>query len=55
MRASPDNRPTYALTAEQTGAYVQPHATILVIPNVLSREECGQLVQSFEKGGPLKK
>ncbi len=33
--------------------WAPPHAPILMVPNVLSREECGQLIQSFEKGGPL--
>ena len=33
--------------------WAPPHAPVLMVPNVLSREECGQLIQSFEKGGPL--
>ena len=33
--------------------WAPPHAPILLIPNVLSREECGALIESFEKGGPL--
>ncbi len=33
--------------------WAPPHAPILMVPNVLSREECGQLIQSFETGGPL--
>jgi peroxiredoxin len=39
--------------AAEEARWAAPHAPILVVPNVLSREECGQLVQSFEKGGPL--
>lgn len=30
-----------------------PHAPILVVPNVLSAEECGNLVASFETGAPF--
>ncbi len=33
--------------------WAPPHPPILLIPNVLSPEECGQLVQSFETGSPL--
>ena len=33
--------------------WAPPHAPILVIPNVLSREECAGLIKSFEQGGPL--
>jgi alkyl hydroperoxide reductase subunit AhpC len=33
--------------------WAPPHAPILLVPNVLSPEECGQLIQSFETGGPL--
>ena len=33
--------------------WAPPHAPILMIPNVLSREECGALIETFEKGGPL--
>ncbi len=33
--------------------WAPPHAPILMVPNVFSREECGQLIQSFETGGPL--
>jgi hypothetical protein len=29
------------------------HAPVLIIPNVLSREECGQLIHAFETGGPF--
>ena len=30
-----------------------PHAPILVVPNVLTREECAQLIETFERGSPL--
>ncbi len=30
-----------------------PHAPILLVPNVLSGEECAGLIDSFEKGGPF--
>ena len=30
-----------------------PHAPVLVVPNVLTREECAGLIQSFETGSPL--
>jgi len=33
--------------------WAPPHPPILLIPNVLSAEECGQLVESFETGSPL--
>jgi peroxiredoxin/predicted 2-oxoglutarate/Fe(II)-dependent dioxygenase YbiX len=29
------------------------HAPVLMIPNVLSRKECNQLIHSFETGGPF--
>ena len=33
--------------------WAPPHAPILLVPNVLSREECGRLIESFGNGGPL--
>ncbi len=30
-----------------------PHAPVLVVPNVLSRQECADLIESFERGTPL--
>ena len=30
-----------------------PHAPILLVPNVLTAEECGSVIESFEKGGPF--
>ncbi len=33
--------------------WVAAHAPVLIIPNVLSPEECGLLIKSFETGGPL--
>jgi alkyl hydroperoxide reductase subunit AhpC len=39
--------------AAREAEWAPAHAPILMVPNVLSREECGQLIESFEKGGPL--
>ena len=39
--------------AAEEARWAPPHAPILLIPNVLSREECGSLIQTFEQGGPL--
>lgn len=33
--------------------WAPPHAPVLVIPNVLSREECAGLIKNFEQGGAL--
>jgi peroxiredoxin len=30
------------------------HAPVLIIPNVLSRDECQRLIQAFETGGPFR-
>lgn len=30
-----------------------PHAPVLLVPNVFSREECGRLIESFETGAPF--
>ena len=37
----------------QSTPWSQPHAPILLIPNVLSAEECGDLIKSFETGAPF--
>lgn len=39
--------------AAEEARWSPPHAPVLMVPNVLSREECGELIKSFEKGGPL--
>ncbi len=33
--------------------WAPPHAPVLMVPNVLSPEECGKLVESFETGTPF--
>ncbi len=33
--------------------WAPPHAPVLLVPNVLSAEECGKLVESFETGAPF--
>ena len=33
--------------------WAPPHAPVLLVPNVLSPEECGKLVESFETGTPF--
>ena len=38
--------------AEEAGWH-PPHAPVLVIPNVLSRAECAQLIAQFETGAPF--
>jgi peroxiredoxin len=38
--------------AEET-RWGPPHAPVLVVPSVLSADECGQLIRSFETGGPF--
>ena len=38
--------------AEET-RWSAPHAPILMVPNVLTPEECGAVIESFEKGGPF--
>ena len=30
-----------------------PHAPVLLVPNVLSRAECAELIRSYESGGPF--
>jgi len=39
--------------AAEEARWAPPHAPILMVPNVLSREECAALIKSFEEGGPL--
>ncbi len=39
-------------TAEEL-RWAPPHAPVLLVPNVLSAEECGKLVESFETGTPF--
>ncbi len=44
------------LNEEQTSEelrWAPPHAPVLLVPNVLSPEECGKLVESFETGAPF--
>ena len=33
--------------------WAPPHAPVLMVPNVLSPEECGRLIESFETGQPF--
>ncbi len=39
--------------ATDEASWSPPHAPVLLVPNVLSRAECGQLIQSYEQGGEL--
>ncbi len=43
-----DNQPTNA-----AASWGPPHAPVLLVPNVLSAEECGQLIDSFETNAPF--
>ncbi|MFP6808298.1 MAG: redoxin domain-containing protein [Pseudomonadales bacterium] len=40
-------------TAHAEASWTPPHAPILMIPNVLSRAECTDIISSFETGGPF--
>jgi predicted 2-oxoglutarate/Fe(II)-dependent dioxygenase YbiX/peroxiredoxin len=40
-------------SASSTGDWAPPHAPVLVVPQVLSPQECGQLIESCETGSPF--
>lgn len=39
--------------AAQSAPWQPPHAPVLAVPNVLTPEECAQLIDAFETGGPF--
>lgn len=39
--------------ASEEARWSAPHAPVLLVPNVLSPEECGRVIESFETGGPF--
>ncbi len=41
------------MKATEDSRWFPVHAPVLIIPNVLSREECAQLIKAFESGGPF--
>lgn len=42
-----------ASQAAEEARWAAPHAPVLLVPNVLSPEECGALIETFEKGSPF--
>ncbi len=42
-----------AAPAAQPDQWQPSHAPVLMVPNVLSAEECGRLIEAVETGGPL--
>lgn len=40
-------------TKTETNEWLTLHAPVLIIPNVLTKNECDKLIESFETGGPF--